>query len=1278
LNAERAGSREEFRFQILATTALFYKEEQGSNMPAASHPKEEYSMRFFRCCSAALAVGIALALTGFTPQLEMGAHAQAISTNGGSIQGTVTDPSGAVIPGAQITISNAETGFSRTITSDSAGFYSLGPLIPGNYSIAVTGPGFQRTILKTNVKTGTATNGNVKLTLGSTGVTVEVNAGAVQIDTEQPGVAGVVTSAEIDTLPINGRNILDVAQIQPGVVMQSGQTFDPTKTGYSALGVNGENGRSTRILVDGQDISDETVGTTLYNLPEGAVGEFQLNRSNQDVSGEVTSTGQVLMTTHSGTNRLHGNAFGIFQDARAGFAGINGMAGDASPFQRNQYGGYIGGAILHDRLFFFGGAERIKQFDSSPVNASNPNFTALYTAYPSVPDPFKDTFSIGRLDFNGPWSVHYFVRATYSNNAAFGTAGQNPYALFENQDNVPAIVGGGDFTTGRFTHSVRFGYIKFINNIFGGSGSLGNSVYNPAAILGVPFELFGALYAGSSNYLAPQKTYQTSKQLRYDGTWTKGSHSVKYGGEVARILEGGFAAFFDTFLADVSTNPIHLLPTCESSNPIGGKDSNGQCPGDPLYGYMPAEYLFGNGNGSFSERPAFGLPGGGAFSWRLASYVGDTWKMKPYLTVQAGVRWSADTDRANQDLPTPTCGQVDPSLQFSGCDSAHADAPLFDFFGPGRGLGKRTHQPWGNFGPQAGFVFSPGAHKIAVRAGAGIFYENNLFNNSGNARAQNTLAQFPGFADGSNNYTNSSLTLPGWVTAMHGVMGDGTPCNVGTTTTDPGCIPFQGAGGIYSMSIADATPIMAKLDAQYKAASAVPQPNGSFIGTGDALQAFSAYGGPYLSPYSLQLNGGVQYEIKTGVLISADFIHNATFKVPLSVDTNHVGAARYLNMTAAQNAIDATLSEFGAATIDEAITNYATINDFAGNGLDSASAYLSGYPASAFGITPDIGAAFAGANPNVGTGSFILPVGKSAYDALQVVFQEQKGNPFRGVVQSNAQISYNFSRIVSNSSGGSNQFFGGYGAYNNDQVNKFIGRNDQDHTNMLSMAGSMTLKYGPQISLVGHFFSAPPTTLTLGDVTGYGATGDTAAIFVTDVDGDGTAGDLVPGTGPGAYMHQIKGSGLNKLISNYNSTQAGTLTPAGQALVSAGLFTSSQLTSLGAVKAALAPAPTNPLKNPATRTLDASFRYPIKYLGKLREGMQLTPSITVYNVTNMANYGGFSGLADAQTDTTSGIYLNSANTFDNLTAGRTLRGSGNGTFDQGGPRTMEFSLKFEF
>ncbi len=213
------------------------------------------------------------------------------------------------------------------------------------------------------------------------------------------------------------------------------------------------------------------------------------------------------------------------------------------------------------------------------------------------------------------------------------------------------------------------------------------------------------------------------------------------------------------------------------------------------------------------------------------------------------------------------------------------------------------------------------------------------------------------------------------------------------------------------------------------------------------------------------------------------------------------------------------------------LPNGCSIDDFAAEGLTSAGdgAYLGGVPASVYGIPVNYGAAFPGANPNVGVGSFILPIGKSAYDALQVVVQQQKQHPMPGIVSSNAQISYNFSEAVTNGSGGSNQFFVGSssGGWNQDYVNRYIGRNDLDHTNMLSLAGSFTVKYGPQIALVGHFFSAPPSNLTLSNAA---ANDPAAQIFRTDVDGDGTTSDLVPGTAPGDYMHAIKGAGLEKMI----------------------------------------------------------------------------------------------------------------------------------------------------
>lgn len=1183
------------------------------------------------------------------------AHGQAISQNGGSIEGTITDPSGAAIPGATVVIASPDTGYTHTLQTGKTGFYSLGPLVPGTYTVTVSAPSFSGLADTKVVHTGTATSGDEKLTVGSKDQIITVTAGSLQVNTDQVGVAGIVTREQIEDLPINGRNILDVAQIQPGVILQSGQTFDPTKSGYSAISVNGVNGRTTRILVDGQDISDETVGTTLFNVPSGAVDEFQLNRSTQDVSGSVTSTGQVLISTQSGTNKFHGNGFYNFQDYRAGFADVNAAP---APFQRNQFGGYVGGPIFKDKLFFFGGIERIKQDDSSPAN-SNSHFQDIINRYPTVPDPFRDTFSILRLDYTAPHGIHLFARATYSVNAADGSAGFTPYSIFKNQDNVPALVGGADFTTGKFTHSVRYGYEKFVNAIADATVGFGNSIYNPSLITGYSIELVGGIDAGQ-NELAPQKTFQSDKQFRYDGTWTKGAHTLKYGGELNRINEGGYAPFFGGSLyTDVSTSSRFVLANC------GNVEGAAPCTEDPLNGYKPAEYLIGNGNGVFSERPAFGLPGGGQFSWRIGAYVADTWKVTQSFTLQAGIRWSVDTDRANQDVPTPLCSQVDPSLQFAGCTG---NTPLFDQFGPGEGLGQSTRQPWKNFGPQAGFVFSPGSHRLSLRAGSGIYFEDNLFNNGSNARTPIITAQGEYFNYGVAVYNSPNIVLPGYG-SISALASDGSTC------TTPGVGDCTSVTNLFQESVLQASAVINNLKTKYDAASKIPEPNSSFIGTGGGLNAANIYGGPYKSPYSIQVNAGVEYQLSKGLIASVDFIHSATLKVPQTVDTNHLGAARFLNKTAALNAITAVAGGTDSASIDAAIRNGATIDDFAGAGLDSAADYLGGYPASyALGTTPDMGAAFPGANANVGAGKFILPVGKAGYDALQIVLQEEKAHPLPGIVKSTAQISYNFSRAITTSKGGSNQFFAGSGPWNQDHVTEFMGRSDLDHTNQLSIATSLGIKYGLQVGVVGHFFSAPPSSLNLpGDTTGAGQ------IFKTDVDGDGTESDLIPTTNPGDYEHRIKNGGLLQLINQYNSTQAGTLTPAGQALVDAGLFTQPELIALGAVKPALLQAPSNPLKNAATRGFDASVSYPISF-NKFHEGLSIIPGVTMYNVANMTNYNGFGGELAPATDAgpASDGLLNGRNSIDTLNPNRITRSSGAGTFDQGGPRTTEFQLKVTF
>ena len=119
---------------------------------------------------------------------------QATSVNGGAIEGTITDPTGAIVPGASLTITGTATGSVKVVATDSAGFYSVGPLVPGDYNVTIVMTGFQKLSVKTVIRTGTVTSGNFKLTLGSSSETIEVNAGALQINTDQIGVSGGIVT----------------------------------------------------------------------------------------------------------------------------------------------------------------------------------------------------------------------------------------------------------------------------------------------------------------------------------------------------------------------------------------------------------------------------------------------------------------------------------------------------------------------------------------------------------------------------------------------------------------------------------------------------------------------------------------------------------------------------------------------------------------------------------------------------------------------------------------------------------------------------------------------------------------------------------------------------------------------------------------------------------------------------------------------------------------------------------------------------------------------------
>ena len=1131
----------------------------------------------------------------------------------GSIAGTVTDQSGAVVPSANVSITNKATGRKLDLTTNSAGLYESGPLTPGDYTVRVVAPGFSTTEINLTVQVSTTSNGNVALHVGATTTTVEVQAAGVQVNTEQAIVQGVITTQQIEGLPINGRNFLQLAQLEPGVQIQDGAVFDPTKNGFSSISFGGKYGRSARIEVDGGDVSDENVGTTTMNIPASAIQEFQIEQSSLDLSSGMTSSGAVNVTTRSGSNQYHGEAFD--------YGRWHNLAARVAPedlfFRREQFGGNAGGAFVKDKLFFFLDWERNRQDYLAPVELGG-NFAPLSS---SINQPFREQEAFGRLDWQATKNLKLFYRFTYNENSNVVPFIPNTFSPFKNFDHAQDHLGGADWVTGNFTHSFRLEMLTFANHITGATEG-----FNPEPGLELAFGSDpdcltpGAdVFCSGPNFLAPQITQQHDLEFKYDGSTIRGKHMIRYGMEVNRILGGGYASFLASAPA-VGNNYTAADITAAAAGPFAGGAAN------PL-NYPVDDVTLGNGVGYGTSIPRFGFPGGGQFDTRFAAYIGDNWRIRPNLNISIGLHYIRDTGRS---------------------DSYLGPSPAVNAFGPG--LGNQVNQPNLNFAPQLGIAWDPSRNgKTVIRAGAGIYYENTVWNNvlfDPAARLQKGL--FLGFTPGC-----GTISLPGG----------------GTINASNIC--GQPVGTVASQIEAD--------QAAYQAATiaAGPAANGSYIGTTLADNAYTStnlFAPNFRTPYSEQFNVGVQREIHHGIVLSVDYVRNHALHYLMLWDSNHVGAARFLEQNAAMNAINNTNSSFncpaGPGGVQCAINAGATINSYAANGLDSGAAYLFGYPASVSGLTPDTGAAFPGANPAVGQNEMDFPIGHSIYNGLDVSLKQQVKNPMRGIKGINLQVSYSLSRLDTMAL---DQDFGG-NVTDWDNYNHYIGPGALDRTNQFSAGGVFTLAKGFQVSLIAHADSSLPSNLELSPGQSR-VVATTGQIFQTDLTGDGTMGDILPGTNLGAFGRSVNPGNINKYIDAYNAKYAGQLTPAGQALVSAGLMTAAQLQQLGAVTPTLADAPPGQVGMGGLFTADLG----LTYIAKIRENVTLQPSITFYNVTNSQNFDQGASLlsgtlqpVNAPAGTTG--YANDT-TYGQRTTHVTL---GSGLYGLGGPRVIEFGLKLTF
>jgi hypothetical protein len=603
-------------------------------------------------------------------------------------------------------------------------------------------------------------------------------------------------------------------------------------------------------------------------------------------------------------------------------------------------------------------------------------------------------------------------------------------------------------------------------------------------------------------------------------------------------------------------------------------------------------------------------------------------------------------------------------------------------------------QPNQNWAPQLGIAWDPSKNgKTVIRAGAGLFYENVIFNN--------VLFDRP-LREPNGAFLYATAPCFG---------GSGFPLAIPGGTIVPAATDCGTASGGLATIAATANGV-ASLETQLKAAYPFSPGlvNGSYVGGALAAgqaPALGLFAPNYVSPRSVQMNIGIQREIRHGMVLTADFLRNVETHALLGQDINHVGDIADFNSTGAADAVmgaASTYSPDGTTMPCNGLAGSAAVGCLDGFAIQAptaaapnlgaagvAGAYLGnglGTPGDATGVAclnsaaGGVGhpCAFGGINQNYNAMLFLKPISRSVYNGLQMKLVENVTNPLKGVNAANFQLSYALSKFVnpvafqglaapSNAVAANDQDFV-LQAADNDNPLRYMGPSLLDRTHQLSFGGNIDVPFHFRLGIIAHFYSP------LSSPTIVGSTGSAGQIFQTDFTGSGFVSDPLPGTKNGAFGRSLNVNGLNNAISSYNTSQGNLPTPAGQQLVAAGLFTPGQLADVGLVAPLLSPAPPNQLPFTWTKALD----FKIAWEGKIKERFTIEPSVGFYNLFNFSNYDLPPGVMTGWLNQGSNSINSTAKGFNgtSVQSDSYRVGVGTGVFGLGGPRVMEFQLKISF
>lgn len=646
----------------------------------------------------------------------------AFAQSTGSIQGTVTDVTGAVLPRATVNVTNQQTGESHPLKTESSGLYSISGLAPGSYKVEAQAPGMQTTMANNLVvSVGTTTTQNFSLKVAGTSSTIEIAATAPVVESASVSVGTVVNQKTVQEIPLNGRHFVDLALLIPGSVTPPANGFltSPLR-GQGSFSFNSAGARedSVNFMVNGINLSDPSQNQITFQPTINTVEEFKVDNSTFSAEYGRNSGSIVNIATRAGANTWHGEAYEFLRnndlDARnfsnptqVTVSGVD-QPNPQSPFKRNQFGGDGGGAIRKDKTFLFLSYEALRQRQSVPLSATTLSLAQRAQAAASS-DPIVRSLlpliplpNSGSNQFAGSAVAPVNIQqgtANFSNNFSDSNRLNLYYAIQKDQRNEPpstdgnSFPGGGDQRNGQrqlltindfwtisptLVNEARLGYNR-IHITFVADNKLSAADYGINSGVTAPIGLPQIAVTGNFRFGGvggfPQGRGDNVAVASDTLSWVHGSHTIKVGGEFRRQNSDSFSytpgAFtfptINAFLADQATGF-----TANTSN--------------------RSSRVYGNSMGAF---------------------VTDAWKMNRSLTVTLGFRYDwygTPTEAENRFVVYDPVGNTLQHIGQSG------------------GLDRAYNQSALNFEPRVGIAWSPfESGKTVIRSAYAIMTDQPTF-----------------------------------------------------------------------------------------------------------------------------------------------------------------------------------------------------------------------------------------------------------------------------------------------------------------------------------------------------------------------------------------------------------------------------------------------------------------------------------------------------------------------------------------------------------------------